>query len=188
MEFRELLKKRRSVRNYTDREVPAETVEEIIRDSTMAPSSGNGQPWRLVVVRDKALIKRISDESKKNLVEALTADPAHPAKKYEAVLKNEGYNVFYNAPCLVIILGPKNHHMTREDCSLFACYFMMAAAERGLGACWVNLGSYIKDPELLETLGISGDLRIVAPIILGYPKSVPEPPPRQAPKIIKSIP
>ena len=56
-EFFELLKKRRSIRNFEDKEVPLETIKEIIKDSCLAPSAVNGQPWRFIVVSDRDRIK-----------------------------------------------------------------------------------------------------------------------------------
>ena len=65
---------------------------------------------------------------------------------------------------------------------------MMAAATRGLGTCWVNLGSEIHDPDMVSALGIPDNHTIVAPIILGYPEQIPSAPKRKEPKIIKIIP
>ncbi|MCU0843720.1 MAG: nitroreductase family protein [Spirochaetes bacterium] len=44
MEFHELLMKRRSIRDFQDKEVPAGIIRQIITKSRLAPSSGNGQP------------------------------------------------------------------------------------------------------------------------------------------------
>jgi nitroreductase len=44
-EYAVLLKKRRSIRDYEAKEVSIETIKEIIKESCLAPSSGNGQPW-----------------------------------------------------------------------------------------------------------------------------------------------
>lgn len=187
MEFHELLKKRRSIRDFQDKDVPAGIIREIITESCLAPSSGNGQPWEFIVINQKDLIKRISDESKRTLLADIARNPASPAKRYENALKNEDFNVFYNAPCLVIITGPQEYGRLDVDCALCACYFMFSAASRGLGTCWIGLGSHVRNPELLSEIGIPPDYRIVAPIIVGYPKSVPEPWGRKAPRILKEI-
>jgi nitroreductase len=186
-EFAELLKTRRSVRSYQDRDVPADLVMELIRESAMAPSSGNGQPWKFVIVNDRAVMKRISDESKKNLLAAIAADPNAPSKNYAGVLGNPGFNVFYDAPCLVILVGPKGYRSLAVDLALCASYFMLAAADRGLGTCWINLGSDVRDPALRAELGLDDGLAIIAPIIVGWPKMVPTAPPRNAPVILKKI-
>ncbi len=186
-EYFELLKRRRSIRDFEAREVPLELIMEIIKESCLAPSSGNGQPWRFIVVNDKDCIRRLSDESKRNLVSHLERDPESPTKKYEATLRDEGFNVFYNAPCVVFIVGPKEIGTLQVDCTLAACYFMFSACTRGLGTCWIGLGKHIQNPQLLKLIGMPEDCQIVAPIIVGYPKSIPNPPERMEPRILKIV-
>ena len=57
--FRRLMEGRRSVREFSDREVPEEVVRELIRTAGTAPSGANKQPWRFVAVRDSALKSEI---------------------------------------------------------------------------------------------------------------------------------
>jgi nitroreductase len=64
---------------------------------------------------------------------------------------------------------------------------MLAAAARGLGTCWIGLGTNVRNPEIRREIGIPEDCRIVAPIIIGYPKSIPEPSERNKPKILKVV-
>ncbi len=186
-DFQTLLKQRRAIRDFLDLPVPLETIKDMIRDCCLAPSAGNGQPWQFVIVNQKDMIKRLSDESKKNFAATLERNPDSPIKRYEAVLKNKDFNVFYNAPCLVYVVGPKSVVSLQVDCALAVAYFMLSAASRGLGTCWVDLGGFIRDPGLLKELGIPEDCRIVAPIILGYPSGIPGPPPRKGPSILKVI-
>lgn len=185
--FLDLLMKRRSKRDYEDREIHLDIIKEIIKESCLAPSSGNGQPWRFIIVKNREVIKRLSDESKSNLIADLERNPESPSKQYEVVLRNPYFNVFYNAPCLVFILGPKKIRSLKEDCALAACYFMFSAVERGLGTCWIGLGRFIQDPELLKLIGMPEDYQIVAPIIVGYSKSIPGPPSRMKPQILKIV-
>ena len=187
MKLAELFIQRRSVRNYQDRTVSVEVIREMINESTLAPNAGNEQPWKFVIVNDKESVKRISDESKKNLLARIAANPDDYAKKYEKMLQNEAFNVFYNAPCLVMILGFSHLKNLHVDCALAASYFMMAATSRGLGTCWVNLGTEIHDPEMINELGIPDDCTIVAPITLGYPEKIPPIPKRKEPEILKII-
>ena len=186
VDFSEVLQKRRSIRDYQDKQVPLELLQSIIRDSCLAPSSGNGQPWRFSIVSDKEWMRKLSDEGKKNLLAILEKNPDSPLKKYESELSNPDFNVFYNAPCLVYIVGSKNTRTLHVDCSLAACYFMLAATARGLGTCWVNLGRDIRDLALRTKLGLTDDMEIVAPIIVGYPKNISSPV-RNEPQIIKVI-
>ncbi len=185
--FKELIARRRAVRDYEERSVPISLVREIIVDACEAPSGGNRQPWAFVIVADRKVMKRLSDESKKNLLEDMKVIRSPILRMYRPVLSDEGFNVFYNAPCLVYITGPRDVRSAPADCSLAASYLMLSAAERGLGTCWIDLGSYIKDPSTLEELGIPDDHRIIATIILGYPGVIPQRPPRSEPRILKII-
>ncbi len=187
MEYTQLIRNRRSIRDFEDRAVEIEMVHKIIKESCLSPSSGNRQEWRFVVVNNKELIKRISNDSKSNILKDIETAPNAYNTKYMEVLQNKAFNVFYNAPCLIIVLGPKDNHTLEIDCSLIACYIMFSATERGLGTCWIGLGRAIRDPALLQELGISDDLKVLAPIILGYPKGIPEIPERNEPKILKVI-
>jgi nitroreductase len=62
-EFREVASRRRTVRQFSDRPVPREVVEEAIRAAGSAPSGANQQPWHFVVVTDPELKRRIRDEA-----------------------------------------------------------------------------------------------------------------------------
>ena len=187
MNFPELLARRRSIRDYQNRDVSLEVVKDILKDACFAPSSGNGQPWQFIVVNNKEWIRKLSDESKRNFVAAIEKDPNSPLKKYEANLRSKDFNVFYNAPCLVYIGGPQDHRSLYVDCSLAACYFMFAATARGLGTCWINLGIEIRDPEIQKAIGMPEDFRIVAPVTLGYPNVIPGLPVRNEPQVLKTI-
>jgi nitroreductase len=186
-EFSQLLRDRRSVRNYKDEKVDVELIHEIIEDSTLAPNSGKRQPWRFAIINDRDLMRRISEESKRNILAEITEDPDSPRKMYEGALKNPDFNVFYNAPCLVFIFGDRAHRSIYVDCALAASYFMLSAADRGLGTCWVALGGEIRDSRLLEAAGLSQADAVVAPIILGWPASIPKAPARKAPEIVKIV-
>jgi nitroreductase len=187
VEFLDLLKTRRSVRNYQDRDVSLDLLKEIIQDACLAPNSGNRQIWRFIVINDRDTIGRLSEESRTNLVAELDSNPSSYVKRYEAALRNPDFNVFYNAPSLVIICGDKHSHSLQVDCALAASYLMLSAAARGLGTCWIDLGSRIHEPKLLEEIGLTEDLAIVAPIIIGYPKAIPAVPSRNQPVILKTI-
>lgn len=187
MNYDELLLKRRSIRKFSNKSVPNETIIKIIKESTYAPSSRNDQPWKFIIINDILLMKRISDEAKRNILKRIELNPDDYAKRYEKMLMNENYNIFYNAPSVVFIIGERNLRNMKINCSLAASYFMMSAASRGLGTCWVNFGTLIKSPEILNQLEIPNDCEIVAPIIIGYPVEIPNIPKRKDPEILKII-
>lgn len=185
--YDELLKKRRAVRHFDQRDVPERVISEIIDEVCMAPSAGNGQPWRFVIIRSREMIRRLSDESKAAFIEDIEKYPDAGVKKYEELLRFPDFNVFYNAPCLVLITGESSVRSLYVDCALAAAYFMFSAAARGLGTCWVDLGGNIHNPKTRKELGLTPAHRIVAPIIIGYPTLVPEMSKREPAKILKQI-
>jgi nitroreductase len=187
MEFETLLAKRRAIRNFQEREVPISLVEEIIRETRFAPTAGNRQPCRFVIIGNREVIRRLSAECKKNILAAIEQDPASPMKKYESALRDPSFNCFYNAPCLVYIFGSQGVRSLDVDCALTAAYFMLSAAARGLGTCWIGQGCQLSDRKLLDEIGIPEDVRIVAPLILGYPVAIPEVAERREPEILKIL-
>ena len=136
MNFAELLIKRRSIREFEDKAVPLDLIKELINESILAPNGSNLQPWSFIVVKDKDMIKKISNSSKSALLDWIKEDPNSPAKDYEYILENEDFNVFFNASCLVLIVGPSEGIITIQmDCAAVASYFMFSATSRGLGTC-----------------------------------------------------
>ena len=187
MRFDELLKNRRSVRKFEDRPVPLETIESIIRDSILAPSSGNEQSWQFIVVANPELMQAISDDCKAFLLDRIAGNPHDYAKKYKPLLSKAGYNIFYNAPVLVYIIGTRELKNSEINCTLAASYFMFSAASRGLGTCWISFAKFIRDEAVKKRLGIESRHIIAAPIIVGYPAAIPAAPPRKPPDLIRVI-
>jgi nitroreductase len=187
MDFQELLVKRRSIRDFEDKDVSLDLIKDIIADSIKAPNASNAQPWKFIIVNDKKMMKRISDDSKKTIMAGIERDPNSPMKGYLEVLRNEHFNVFYNAPCLVAIVGRQKSPTIAADCGLLAGYLMLSAASHGLGTCFVAQGAEVRDPELLQEIGLPEGYRIWAPVILGYPKAIPAMPERKEPAILKII-
>lgn len=187
MEFRELMKVRRAVREFEDRDVPLSLIREIIADSCEAPSGGNNQPWSFIVVTNREVIRRISDESKANILALINAEPGSHLAKYKPILELGDFNVFYGAPAVVYIAGPKAVRSIAVDCALAASYFMLSAADRGLGTCWVDLGSAVVSRELREEIGLPEDHQIVATLALGHPVRIPGRPLRSEPRVLKVV-
>jgi nitroreductase len=187
MTFSKLLQNRRAIRDFQVKDVPPETLKEIIQESTLAPSASNGQPCQFIVISNREILKKLSDESKKNLLQDFAENKTSLNPNYVDMLKNEKFNVFYNAPCLIYVIGSKSVRSLDVDCALAVSYIMFSAAQRGLGTCWINLGAYIRDQKIKAELGIPDDCRIVAPVIIGYPKAIPAPSERNAPNILKIV-
>ena len=179
MDFDELLIKRRSIRNYKNDPVSNEILKDLVQSAIKAPSAGNMQPWRFVIINDKKFLKEISINCKANLLRRIDNNPDDFASRYRHMFENPEFNIFYNAPVLVLIQGNSNVKNHMVDCTLAASYLMFAAVSKGLGTCWVNFALSMSD-SIKEKIKIPCGYKIVAPLVVGYPAVIPEMPKRKA--------
>jgi nitroreductase len=170
VEFLSVIRERRSVRNYTDQEVPDEVIRTIIAAGIQAPNALGLQPWQFVVVKDKGLMRQISDFCKPILAEKIEGERHAGTEEFLAALKDPEYSIFYNAPVLVLVLGAREVVSSVLDCTLCAENMMLAAWALGIGSCWIGSATLVEqNPELLAKLMVPDDYQIVAPLIFGYP-------------------
>jgi len=169
LNLNEIIRGRRSVRAYEDRSVPEEVIKELIDLGIQAPSASRMQPWSFVVVEDKKLMREWSDRTKELLLSQMD-DNAY-LKPYQAMMENKKFNIFHKAPCLLLIYGDPISPAFVVDCSLAAQNIMLAAFDQGLGSCWIGFAVHIGDtPEMKHRLGVPDSYRLVAPLVLGYPR------------------
>jgi nitroreductase len=182
MKLSEAIEGRRSVRNYADRPVEEELLGAVIAAATLAPNGMNRQAWAFVVVSDRALLDRCSQLAKAHGLAGLAGSP-HLAVLRERLASAE-FNIFYDAPALVVICATERDGMAQHDCCLAAATLMLAAHGHGLGTCWIGLAeSWLDTPAGRKALGIPPHHLAVAPIIIGHPRSQPPAPPRRRPDI-----
>ena len=165
MNIQEVVYGRRSVREYTAKDVDQETIRQLIDAGTHAPSAINQQPWAFTVVRDQALLDRVSREAK-----AILLSEQHP-EHVHSLLSEEGFHIFYRAPVLVLISATEQGAWIVEDCALAAANMMLCAYAAGLGSCWIGFAKrYLNTPAGKAALDLPNSYVPVAPIILGHPK------------------
>lgn len=103
-EFFERLKRRRTVREYSDREVPLELIERAIAAAGTAPSGANMQPWRFVVVRDKEVKRRIREAAEKEEHESYHSRMSEKWLSRLAPLGTDEHKPFLEiAPYLIVV-------------------------------------------------------------------------------------
>ena len=182
MELDQAIHERRAVREYTPQSVDEATLRQLIEAATLAPSAVNEQPWLFTVIRDKALLARISAAGKAAALAApLAGVPPHYLQE---MLENPAFDILYHAPVLIVISSATEGRWAVENCALAAENLMLAARAFGLGTCWIGFAqAWINTPEGKAALGLPPDCLAVAPIIVGHPASFPPPVRREAPKI-----
>jgi nitroreductase len=93
MDFETLLKDRRAIRDFQKKDVHLPIIKEIIQDTCLAPTASNGQPCRFIIVQNRDYIEKLSNDSKKSLLDDLARNPNSPLKQYEAALRDERFNL-----------------------------------------------------------------------------------------------
>jgi len=157
-------------------------LRDLISAASWAPSAMNEQPWHFTVVTDADLLDEISRRSKEWMLKEVAAMP-RPGH-FRDLLADPLFHIFYHAPALIVISVPGDGQWSAEDCALAAQNMMLAAFEQKLGSCWIGFAQgWLNTEEGLNLLGLPRHSRVVAPIIVGYPKAASPPVPRKAPLI-----
>ena len=139
--------KRRSVRDFTSDLIDRDTILEIIRAGTWAPSGLNNQPWRFAIVTDQTMKAEFED---------LT--------RYAKVI--------HKANVLIPVFVDRDamYHEIKDHQAIGACLqnMLLAAHSLGLGAVW--LGEILKNSVgVRNLLGLSEKLDLMAVLALGHP-------------------
>jgi nitroreductase len=182
MDVKEAIYSRRSVREFTAETVSENIIRDLIEAAVQAPSAVNAQPCAFCVTRDKKVLATISQEAKAYVVKTTPVGlmPHH----FKEILNDPNFNIFYNAPVLILISTIADIPWAVEDCALAAENLMLAARGAGLGTCWIGFAqSWLGTPEGKVLLKLPGNYKPVAPIIVGHPKAVLPPVPRKEPEI-----
>lgn len=181
--------RRRSVRNFFDKEIPDEIIKELIRAGTYAPTAANMQPWRFVVVKNKRLIAEYDERAKKDFI-AMHKDTKIPELSgYLRNMSKPEMHLFYGAPVLILVFRASAYVVSEHDCALAAENMMLAARSLGIGSCWIGLAEGLgNDVEFLHEIGVPEGHKLIAPLIFGYPaKDDLKAPARNADVILKWI-
>lgn len=152
MDLIEGIKTRRSVKKYLDRKVPDDMIGAIVEAGTLAPSSGNKQNWRFVVIKNPETQEQIAKHCNEQYW--MTGAPVFVA----VCSDDDTIERFYGA-------RGKNLYSI-QNCAAAMENMLLMAHALGLGACWV---SEFDDVELSNDLGLSSGARAHAIMTLGYP-------------------
>jgi nitroreductase len=161
MDTIEAILTRRSIRRYTERAVPPEIVESLLKAAMYAPSARNAQSWHFVVITERRLLDEVPT--------------FHP---YAAMIRQ--------APLAILVCGdeqlePRAAYWV-ENCSAATQNILLAAHALGLGAVW--LGVYPNEDRvdgMRRLTGVPAHVIPMALIVIGYPAERPPTPERYDP-------
>lgn len=146
MEFTEVIKNRYSCKNFGDKKVEAEKLEEILEAGRVAPTAKNLQEQKIYVVQSKEGLKKIDNVT-----------PCRYGASTCVVVAFDSKNVFTYP-------GEKRNSGI-EDATIVATHMTLAAANAGVDSCWINFF----DPEkLANELNLPENEEILMILDLGY--------------------
>jgi nitroreductase len=154
MSFLDIAKKRCSVRDFQPREVEEETLLQVLEAARVAPSACNLQPWQIYVVRDVQM--------KMELLEAYPRD------------------WFRKAPVILVVCSDHTQSWKRHDgkdysdvdAAIAADHMTLAAADLGLGTCWLGAFDAVK---CRKALNLPQYMEPVVILPLGFPAEMESP-------------
>jgi len=152
MEFSDLITERYSVRGYSDEPVSEDDLNYILEAARMAPTAANRQPFQLIVI--------------------------HTEGREEELRRIYDKDWFVEAPLIIVACGLPSQawvrhdkaNFTNVDVSIVMDHLILAAADRGLGTCWI--GAF--DPEAArEILELPEEVEPVVMTPVGHPTTSP---------------
>jgi nitroreductase len=151
MEFSEVVAKRRSVRHFnTKLAVTDEDVAALLEAAVTAPTAGNIQPWRFVVLR--------TPEARERLASAMGQKWATAAPVVIVVCVDP-------RPCAARYGDRGEALYAIQDTSAAVQMILLAAVDRGLASCWIGA---FDDNAVREAIGVARPITPVAVLPLGY--------------------
>lgn len=150
MDCLEAIAGRRSIRKYASQPVTAEQIEALLRAAMAAPSAGNQQSWRFIVVTDEEQLARLAE-----------------ATPYSRMLAS--------APLGIVVCGDtrdeKHPGYWVQDCSAAIENTLLAAHAMGLGAVWIGVHPVAeRSANVRQICGLPEGIEPLSMIALGYPE------------------
>lgn len=170
------LRYRRSIRNYKDKPIEKEKIEQLIHIASHAPSGHNRQPVVWQVINGKEKVKELSSLAIDWMKHVIETQPGRAKMLHLEQITaawEMGLDVISRkAPALVLVNGGKNDPFADSACKIAMTYFDIAAPSLDLGTCWngyFNMAATAWKP-LQDALGFEESLTNFGTMMLGYPK------------------
>ena len=148
----EILRVRRSIRRYKDRQIEEEKMEQLKEAALRAPSSRGINPWRFVFVTDKTMLEKLSSS------------------------KESGSSFLKDAALGVVVAAKQGESdVWVEDCSIASIILQLAGCSLDLGSCWIQIrnrrhsSSMSAEDYVKQTLGLPDEFLVECIISFGYP-------------------
>ncbi len=162
MPLMDLIKSRRSIRDFSDQPVPREQLQLCLEAARLAPSACNAQPWTFVVADEKTRKDRLADAAFGGIY--LNNRFCKQAPVIVAVVSEKGK---FAARVGGHVRGTRYHLI---DIGIALEHFVLQAEELGLASCWIG---WFSERGVKRVLEIPGDRKVDIILALGYGAKTP---------------
>jgi len=200
MELKEVIETRRSIRKFKTDPIPDAYIQEVLEAARLAPSGGNIQPWRFVVIKSPEARAQLSDLTldfvvRAPVVIACCTDMSALKAQVDRYKELRESGAFEGVSMNLSRALPKSSQEMGEEqlrgylhqnTAIAVEHIILRAVELGLGSCWVMM---FDRAELAARLELPENIRPFCLVPIGYPDQQPQPRPRKdlAEIIIKEI-
>jgi nitroreductase/NAD-dependent dihydropyrimidine dehydrogenase PreA subunit len=170
----QLIKGRRSIREYQDKDVLKEVIEQIIDVARYAPTGHNMQEVQWLVINDRVKMQQIKTIGAEWL-RFVMKNNKQMAALFAGIIQqlDEGKDVFLQgAPATVLAFSQKDNPMHAIECGIALGYFELAAKAAGLGTCWAGFFYMCAQtyPDMIKALDLPEGYTPYGGLMVGYPK------------------
>ena len=151
MDLLEIMRKRRSIRNYSNEAIPEEDLKKVLQAGLLSASGKAKRPWEFIAVRSRQTLDTLSG------------------------CRAGGVSMLRQAQCAIVVIGDeKEQDVWIENCSVAMANMHLMASSLGIGSCWVQ--GRLRDADgktteeyVRECLGFPEHYRLEAILALGMP-------------------
>jgi nitroreductase len=172
---------RRTIRAYRPDSVERALLAKVLWAAVQAPTPpASGQaPWTLCVIEGAERLRTYGERARQ------FAHEHQPPGQSWSWTTRQGFEVFWNAPAVVLFCAKSATPEAPHDCCRAAQNMLIAAHSLGLGTCWVGAPiPWLNSPGVAEELGIPDGYHASAAVLVGYPDEQPVGEPRPEPETL----
>jgi len=174
-----VIQNRRSVRKFKPDSIPVKDILRIIDAARMAPTSGNQQPWKFMIIKDKNKINQLKEACIKEYLDRFDQNNNNKETKeqYTEKISNRLTEGYFSAPVFIIVLTDNNSvypTYNHWDGPLAAGYLLLAARSLGYGTVFIT--DAISEQVTKDVLKIPDTYTRVCITPLGIPIEWPKTP------------
>jgi nitroreductase len=183
LEFKEVVVKRRSVRKFKKEAIEEESLRKVLEAGRWAPSAGNCQPWRFLVVTDPEIKSKIAGNCTSFSKEHWKKFPSARARYLAARGGSWDKSFMRDVPILVVVFYELPENISGElvlgSVWMAVENMLLAATDEGLGSCVYTFLNRDEENKLKRLLNASQRIRIACIVQLGQTRIEPLPPCRK---------